>query len=359
MFKKHKPRQLDPRVKYQQREFKGKLAKARGYQRPAGGSVAALLRKLNWKLLLGTVFLLGLAWYISFVPNFLFVRSVVVSGGSDVVSAEVRAQVLHYIEGKNFVFPKENLLFVSKRDVTSYLTTANVHVWKVTEVQKKWPHDLVVTIVPREPAFVWNANGQQIILANDGSVLPLGEVKDISALLPISGQLSASTAVGSPVLTDKLLSSLTVLKNDFSTTTGLPKLSGVELVPVLAESFGVVPPAAQVGQTAPAPVGQDLAATSATEPPKAPRVLDVPPRELRARVTADTARGMGEFALLLDVDDTNASTLNRLKELLAGQSVDRLAHLAYVDMRFDSRVYICLTTAPCAKEGATENSSTK
>ena len=47
-------------------------------------------------------------------------------------------------------------------------------------------------------------------------------------------------------------------------------------------------------------------------------------------------------------------TLVRLKELLAGQSAERLAHLAYVDMRFDSRVYICLASAPCAKDTLVE-----
>lgn len=351
MFTKQKPRQLDPRVKYQQRQFKGKLAKARTYQRPATGSFAAALRKFNWKLVAGVVIALGIAWYISFVPNFLFVRSVVVEGSNNMVSAEVRTQVLHYIEGKYFVFPKKNLLFTSKRDLTSYLTTANAHVWKVTQVRKKWPHDLIITIVPREPAFLWQSNSQQIIVANDGSVLPASESGDVAVLLPVFGQLTVTTNAGASVFEDGLLHSLTVIKNDFSRIAVLPRVVRVDLVPVLAEGFATNLNLSLQGQPGSA-AAQDAAATATVPPaaPKTPAVLDVPPRELKVRVAADAAKAMPEFTVLLDVDDTNTTTLTRLKELLAGQPTDRLSHLAYVDMRFDSRVYICLTSAPCAKD---------
>ena len=345
MLKKQKPRQLDPRVKYQQRQFKGKLAKARGYQRPVTGSFAALFRKFNWRLFFAIAVILVAAWYISFVPNFLFIRTVAVEGGRESVKAEVRAQVLRYVEGKYLVFPKKNLLFTSKRDLTSYITTANAHVWKVNEIQKKWPHDLRIHIIAREPAFAWTTGEQQVFVANDGSVIPTSEVGEVSVLLPIFGQLPVRIDVGASVFTDSLLASLTTLRSDFSRITTLPAITRVELVPVLAESFAA-PQAVQVA-------GQDATATTTTQPsviPITPTVLDVPPRELKVRVAADGAKAMPEFDVLLDVDDTNIATLTRLKELLSGQSADRLSQLAYVDMRFDSRVYICLTSAPCAQE---------
>lgn len=351
MFKKQNQRKLDPRVKYQQRQFKGKLAKARTYQRPATGSLAAALRKFNWKLLVGIVIALGIAWYISFVPNFLFIRTVLVQGGRSEVNAEVRVQVERYLEDEYFVFPKKNLLFTSKRDIASYLVTANAHIWRIEKVNKKWPHGLEIVIVSRDPAFLWARNGEQILIANDGSVLPANEPKDVSSLLSVSGQFPVGAAVGSAVFEGGLLNSLAILKSDFSRITGLQKVLNVELVPVLAETFPSSPAAQQPGGATPAP-GHDAAATT-TVPvqalPRTPTVLDVPPRELRVRVAADSAKAMPQFDVLLDVDDTNVPTLTRLKELLAGQSADRLNHLAYVDMRFDSRVYICLTSAPCAQ----------
>ncbi len=350
MFKKQKPRQLDPRVKYQQRQFKGKLARARDYQRPATGSLAALLRKFNWRLFFGVAAIFAVAWYISFVPNFLFVRTIVVEGGRESVNAEVRGQVLRYIEGKYLVFPKKNLLFTSKRDLTSYVTTANAHVWKVDIIQKKWPHTLHIRIVPRESAFAWTSGEQQVFVANDGSVIPASEAGDISRLLPVFGKLPVRTDVGASVFTDNLLASLTILRNDFSHITALPTITRVDLVPVLAESFPITQPSSSGG------AGQDVAATTTATPPpptNIPTVLDVPPRELKVRVAAGNARSMPEFSVLLDIDDTNIATLTRLKQLLDGQSADRLKQLAYVDMRFDSRVYICLITAPCAKDGTT------
>lgn len=353
MFKKQNQRKLDPRVKYQQRQFKGKLAKARGYQRPATGSLAATLRKFNWKLALGVVIALGIAWYISFIPNFLFIRTVAVQGARGEVVAEVRVQVERYLENKYFVFPKKNLLFTSRRDLTSYLATANAHIWKVEKISKKWPHGLEITITPREPAFLWMRNGEQVLVANDGSVLPPNELKDTTSLLPLSGQFPVNTAVGSTVFEGKLLSSLTMLRDDFPKLTGLQKILSVELVPVLAESFAINPTAQQISNTAAlSGAGKDAAATTTVPVQPLPRtstVLDVPPRELKLRVAADASKAMPEFSILVDVDDATSDTLTRLKELLAGQSADRLSHLAYVDMRFDSRVYICLTTAPCAQ----------
>jgi cell division septal protein FtsQ len=343
MFKKIRTQKLDSRVKYQQPQFRRKLADARRYKRPvlfgfwSNIRVIAHTLRRHIVVIFVLVVLIGTVYAVSFVPALFFIRSIEVRGGNDQLRTEVTQEVERYLSGRVFLFlPRRNILFFGPLTLSSYITTANSHVWRVSSVARKFPHALQVEIVPREAAFVLREEGREYIIANDGTVLPQNEPRP-DGLLLLSGKLARLPTVGERYFDGDVLGELIALR-DFSRLTGLAAPRSVELVPVTRMSVPRPPSDAPAEAQLPP-------ATNTVSLPQL-ETLDVPPDELKIHVPA--GRDTSEFTVLVRVDSRPAEALLRLKELLSVQSEDRRAKLRYVDMRLKDRAFVCLIGSPCA-----------
>ena len=340
----NKKQKLDPRVKYEQPQFKKQLQNARAYKRVPASSgnsvflrILKIARRVPWKLALGVVIATVLAVYICFVPNFLFITTITVQGGTDKVAADVEQQATRFLHTSHFGIPRRNMLFVPSQELATFLAAANTHVWRVDEVKKQWPNKLSIRITSRVPVYKFNISGQEIVVANDGSVLPKEEAPYNSQLLLVSAQTGSFAEVGGKQFSGELLATLSSVKNNFTALVNLPSPTKIELVPVM-----VAAPSASILPTNSLPP-QGITPTHRLEQV----ALNVPPEEVRVFVPPYANSNTPAFTVLLPVSEDTNEVLIKLHALLASQTAERMKNLEYVDMRFSSRAFICLKGTPC------------
>lgn len=282
------------------------------------------------------MFVFGL--YISFYPNWFFVRDIKVIGARIGLEQELRGQVDRYLAQRTFVLPHRNLIFLSQTDLQSYILAVNPGVWRVDEVKKEWPHALVVRVAPRDPVFTVITHEGTWLVSNDGLTLP-STMQSVNTLL-VSAQGLKSPELGKNYFTGNLLATLAAIKKDFAALTGLPAPSAVVLKPVVIDTHmlnspNVVPPATAAYSGA----GQSELST--------PVVSDLMPEEVSVLVPAGGQ--VSAFTVLLQTGNNFDDVFHQIQVLISKQSSDRLQHLSYIDMRFAGKAFICLQNTPCAK----------
>lgn len=342
MFKNKK--KLPSKVKYQSTQFRTKLARARTYQRNSGGlsKYVRYFRSKQWSFRLWLFALAGLGLfiflvYLVFYPNWLYIREVKIVGARTALEQELRGQVERYLDQRTFLVPHKNLLFLRSHDLQSYLLAVNPGVWRVDEIKKHWPHALTVQIVPRDPAFTVTTQEGTWLVSNDGLTLP--STTQQTNTLAISANGLKAPELGKVYLSGNLLATLTAVKKSFAALTGLPSPTQVVLKPVvldarLSPTTNSMPVA--TGSVAPPPA--DLGMSTAS---------DLMPEEVQVVVPASGL--VSAFNVLLQTTSDFDEVFRQLQVLLSKQGSDRLQHLAYIDMRFAGKAFICLQNTPCAR----------
>ncbi len=343
MFRNKK--KLPSKVKYQSTQFKTKLARARTYQRNPGSWSKFIRTVQSWRWSFRTwlfaivaviVFCFGL--YISFYPNWFFVRDIKVVGARIGLEQELRGQVDRYLAQRAFVLPHRNLLFLSRTDLQSYILAVNPGVWRVDEVKKEWPHSLVVRVAPRDPVFTVITHEGTWLVSNDGLTLP-STMQSVNTLL-VSAQGLKAPELGKNYFTGNLLATLAAVKKDFVGLTGLSAPTQVVLKPVVLDTRILNVPNSLPAATSALNTGLQV-------DPLAPVVSSLMPEEVLVVVPAGAQTSA--FSILLQTAESFDDVFRQIQILISKQTPDRLQHLSYIDMRFAGKAFICLQNTPCAK----------
>lgn len=323
-----------------QASFQGRVKQASGYRRNSQGflrdlqvlrALAAHVRVLP---LLGIFVVTACIILAVYYPPLLHIRRIVVQGLPPTWASEVQQQAERYVaDSRLFLFPGRHLALVDKRGLAEYLTTVNAHVERIDAVVRRWPHTLEVRAVPRFPAYAWSADrdGVTTLISNDGKILPESERGEATPLRVYGSSLS-TLSVGGQAFGGDLLKALEVVRVQFTARTGLGSIAAVRLVPLVA-----VTPAPLIG--------------GAVMPTTVPLVHPAVTHELWLEVPADSRLQTSDFVVLLDMATAIPEALDRLRVLLEKQSIERRKELAYVDVRFSSRAYLCVRSAACANAG--------
>lgn len=342
MFRNKK--KLPSKVKYQSSQFKTKLARARTYQRNSGG-LSKYVRFFKskqwsfrfWLLALVGLGLIGFFGYLLFYPNWLYIREVRVVGARTALEQELHGQLERYLDQRTFFVPHRNMLFLHLPDLQSYLLAVNPGVWRVDEVKKRWPHSLTVQVVPRDPAFTVTTHEGTWLVSNDGLTLP-NTTQQTNTLLITAHGLRAPE-LGRMYLSGNLLATLTAVKKSFAALTGLPSPTQVVLKPVVLDArLSSMDSGASVASGSIVTPLADLVTSTAS---------DLMPEEVQVVVPASAS--VSTFYVLLQTAGAFDEVFRQLQVLISKQAPERLQHLAYIDMRFSGKAFICLQNTPCAK----------
>jgi hypothetical protein len=277
------------------------------------------------------------AMYLIFYPNWLHIRTVRIVGVRTALEQELRGQVERYLEQRTYFVPHKNILFLNESDLRSYILTVNPGVWRVDEVKKEWPHGLAVRVVPRDPTFTVVTQDGAWLISNDGLTLP--EAQQNTNTLLVSAHGLKSPELGKVYLSGNLLAMLAAVKKNFAALTGLPQPIQVVLRPVVLDA-----------QVAPVTHMVPVATDSITSTPIAsstPVVSELMPEE--AEVVVPASESAVAFRVLLHAASTFDEVFRQLQVLIAKQGPERLQRLAYIDMRFAGKAFICLENTPCAR----------
>ncbi len=324
MFNRRK--KLDPRVRFQNLNFTRRLQQAKRYQRSTrpvpetliGRAMTAIGLDSLWSRLAVAACLLGLI-YLTYIPNFLFIKNIDVTGMTDDGATSVRQTVQEFFASSRVPWPQQNTIFFRPARLASYLTAHNSQVWKVAGIDKKLFNRIVVRVNPKQERYAIGTPTGALVAFNDGTVarpLDLGAATFSEAALPglIKFKLGpiAPPAVGAKVFSPALVQALEQLIDGFG--------SQLQLSITYITPFD-------------------------SGPTEAIAQLPLDPHELS--VYTRKKSGSGDFRIIFDTRNDLGPVINQLKLLLGTFTPERLASLAYIDLRLPDRAYVCLVRTPC------------
>jgi cell division septal protein FtsQ len=277
--------------------YKQRMNAARRYKRrqstvPTEESVSRL-KWLKW-LPVG-VAVLAVAYCIYLAP-FLQVNTLIVQGADGTLQSQVQQAFDTFRSTYNHGLPEKDILFFSKGKFSQAVAGGGL-VASVQSVQKKYWHTIDITLVQRVPAYLLQTPAATYVIANDGVV-------------------SASLA-----LTDLVPQGLPVISDTSSDTfqTGNRAFSAQEISFLSGVNSGLQK---SVNTTV-----QSYSIDSQSS----------------SFVTILTAAG---YKIIFDSTDDAMADLSHLATVYAQQGTN--PHIAYVDLRFNPRVYVCDIGQACA-----------
>jgi cell division septal protein FtsQ len=319
MFNKNQ--KLDPKVRFQRQNFQQKLDQARTYKRASKtfptGSGEAFLIKIglgSWISRIIVVLILGCVVWIIYVPNFLYIKKIQISGLNSTQTIAAEQKVNDYFN-INKIWPQKNLLILSKNRLGNYLLREDSDILYVDSVKKKLPNTLQLNLIPRFNQFVLQTAGGLYALSNDGKV---------AAQLTESDLQSTSSPYSN-------LIKITVAKEQNTLEIGQNYLS-LNLVDTLNTLIVKIP--------------ETLKTNVQSFEMQTPDDLN-----LNVQLTSG-------YKLILDTKSDLSGIWQKLGVLFSNISPQDQSKLFYVNMTIPERAYVCFKGQPCTQPSRINNSTT-
>lgn len=391
-FNKKKPK-IDSKIKFQNRQFNQKLQAARTFKRTAKpiseSEFDRFLERVGlgsrWTQALVLLIILG-AVYIVYSPNFLSVQSIKVEGLPDEEKALVESAIQDSLNSRPFYDPQHNLLFLSKKRVNlAALSIAGID--SVEKITKNFKSKILyVTVKPKHERFLVRTSEKIFDVYNDGTL------KGEAGLNRDAWQSTQNPGMAKVELTAKVTEQNT--RQFFTTETvkyliqlqeSLKGITGSSLayfsvrIPQLKEQQDLIDKARQLEEEAKAPLTERLKDKAAQDPPSEipanPTTTASPQAEV---VQSETAQNNSEisklpaieinlpvntaeidivfqkgnsynrtFKVIVDAKEDPEQLVQRLNLLLSQTTPDRYSQLSYIDLRIQSRAFVCLLNTVC------------
>lgn len=370
-FKKQKPK-IDPKVRFQNRQFNQKLQEARTFKRtarpvPESGFDRFLLRiglGSRWVQILFALVVLGLV-YLVYAPNFLSIQAIQVEGLSDELKTKVETAVQDEINSSPFYDPQRNILFLSKNRITNLL--ANIPgVNSIESINKNFKQKtLVITLKPKQETFLVRSKGVVYDVYNDGTLkgqAGLGFDSWATTVNPSMIKVDlAAKVVGleqnqNKFFTDDSVKYMTELQKGLKNITGSTLVYFSVRIPQLKEQqeFLEEQLAEEVQDNLDSEVDPEKASESVEQIPQE-IIAELPDTDITLPINADELDlffqkgndAKRNFKVIIDTKEEPELLIQRLNLLLSQTVPERYNNLSYIDLRIQSRAFICLLNTVC------------
>lgn len=308
MFGK-KRNKIDSKIRFQNPRFKKHLQTARGYKRPTRSipqtDWGVFLTKIglnNWKTRVTILVIFGVFFYIIYIPNFLFIKSIEVTGASTEINNSITESTNTYLQ-KKFPTPERNILLLSKQKLNNFLLNNNSNLVNINVIQKKFPSKLLINITPRISSLLLQLGDDRYLVSNDGLVLE---------------KIYSSTTTPN---TENLLQ----LKIDETNTL----IIGKQILDQTTINF-----LHEVYTKLPNIIKSDIVSFELSTPNS-------------SDLSIYTKKG---YKIFIDLILEKEKTLSRLNLLFSQQSATEINKFYYVDMRFEGRGYVCFKDSACTRD---------
>lgn len=354
LFQK-KNKKLDSKVRFQHKQFTGKLITARNYKRTAAAIPETKFDKFLAKIGLGSkwaqigVGLIVLALlYLVYLPNFLTVKNIAITGLSESQARDFEIAIRDEIANGNFFYPEKNLIFL--RNAVVYDAMAKVpSVSKVSliykslakqeltiEAESKYEKYLVAT--PSKVYDVYNdglLKGESGIKRDQWAAISNPNMVKIELAGDIqsddAGKFLHASLVGYLENLNTKLGQIHNLKTAFYKFEDSPQ---PETVKIKTDEL----------QTN---IEEDQPSVEITQPES--RQLSLPINSAEVHAFIYKGDSQNTYRVIFDATKDVQKSIDNLKLLLSQTSPERLMQLSYIDLRLEERAYLCLQGAPCNK----------
>jgi cell division septal protein FtsQ len=299
------PKKIDRTKRFYTPDYKRRVNDARRYKRERpkvaeNPERTAAVRR--W--LIGIVVLIlvaGIA-YLVYFATFLRVYDLYLSGANSELAPQIQNQFNQFTKSYRYLLPQKNILLFSSSAFAAELRK-NGLVEPTISIKKQLWHGVKVSVTQRVPVFAMSDSQSRTLLSNDGFVTNI--------LQPI----------------DALPGGLTTIIDDSSSDANnlpAPATPGLNQQQI---KFIVYMQNNLLAVTQIQPTNYEISS-------RASEYLEV-----------HTAGG---FTLMYDMGMDPKTAVERLQTVLQQPAQQNRAKIAYIDLRFDPKVYVCASGQPCA-----------
>lgn len=367
-FNKKKPK-LDSKVRFQHKQFKTKLDIARTYKRSSRVVSDSRFDKLlnsiglrsRWSQGLFFVLLVTL-FYLVYMPNFLSLQNISISGLSREQAQQLDAAIRKEILNSSFFYPQRNLVVLREQTIfdaaktiptIDHIVSINKHLGSQTlyvKAMSKYERFLVAT--PEKVYDVYN-DGSLARESGIGRSDWLGTINPsmIKIQLYREFDFEANRQLFHPDLMNylnRLLEQVDLIEGQqFAYLTFRePEVPKPPQPPTGEETMVDKEPATETSPTA----GEESTAEGAVamQPQPLPK-LSLPYNSSEVYVVYYKNNDVRRtYKVIFDTTADPVQTMDKLRLLLAQTEASRYNRLYYIDLRIPDKAFICLENTACA-----------
>ncbi len=359
LFNKKKSK-LDPKVRFQHKQFTTKLDNARNFKRASKAVPDSIWQRIFqrvgltglWSQIATGVLLLGLL-YLVYVPNLLSVKDFSISGISDTQAEQLEAEIRRVMSEASIVNPQYNLLFFDPKLVNQ--AAANIPtIDYIASVKKDFQNQKIyVDAASKYERYLVSEPTGVLDVYNDSSIKGAANISleqwttlqnpsMVKVLMHQKFPHRQYEALFTPQLSsylDKLLEYL-------------PTVEGQQLAYLTFKKPELESPQPEVIE-----VEEDTELVEPTPEPVEPEPEPEPELpEIQLPFSASEVHVVffknndlrRTYKVILDATADAAQDLAELELLLSQTPADRYNQLYYIDLRIPDKAYLCLESAPCA-----------
>ncbi|QQS22626.1 hypothetical protein IPM19_03265 [bacterium] len=381
-FSKKKKPKLDAKVRFQHKQFTGKLQSARTYKRTANAVPESKLQKRLTKVGLGSKwtqigvgFIILTVLYIVYFPNALTLQNIKISGLSESQARDLELEIRNQIAESNIFTAQRNMLFFRPNLVNAAaLKVSSVNT--IGRVKKNFKRStLEVFAESKYEKYLVATHDKVFDVYNDGSVKTESGVKrtewqgvENPNMLKVQFDLPVNLSSNQQVFETSLRDFMNKLNDQLVSLDNLKiafygfKEELEEVVEVEQQDGGVEDsdqsgeeriPQEGVAEDNETAVPKTEAAVSTTADPKQeekPAELKLPfnSSEVHVFFYKGTDRRR-TFRVIFDATRDVSKPVEDFKLLLSQTAPERFEQLYYIDMRIENKAYLCLLNAPCRR----------
>ncbi len=374
-FKKKKPK-LDAKVRFQHKQFTTKLGSARSYRRTAVAVPESKLQRWlaniglgsKWSQILVGLFVLVII-YLIYLPNFLTIKEIKISGLSESQTHDLDSRIRDQITEVGF-YRAQNNLFLFNDDLAKTAAAKLASVNSILQVKKDYKNQTLIIVAESKYEKYLVATQEKVFdVYNDGTFKAEAGVArdnwiniDNPNMIKVELYENANSQNGQQFFDPTLQQFISTLNDRLKIMENFkiayysfhdPKVDRVVTHDDIAEQVQ----SAEKPATASAAIStsEDIEPASTSEAQTTPTAQENPELKLpfnSSEVNVVFYKGADKkrfFKVIFDATRDSQKTMEDLKLLLAQTAPDRFNQLDYIDMRIDSKAFICLLNAPCAK----------
>lgn len=380
-FKKKKPK-IDPKIRFQNRQFNQKLQEARTFKRTAKpipeGNFELFLRRIGlgsrWAQIFVALIALGVA-YLIYAPNFLTVKNIKIEGLSESDQSLVQSAVQDKLNNTPFYNPQHNLLFLSKDRVKEAVMTVS-GIDTIEKITKSFGQKTVTIVAhPKHERFLVRSANSVYDVYNDGTLKGQAGVNrddwvniQNPSMAKIDLGANVSAQQNAEFFTPETVAYITSVQEALKGITGsslayfsirIPELKQQQELEEQQKDADVNP------DTDPTPDKEGAPPTDGTPTDVSPEdtapvvepVVTLPVVDINLPISADELdiyfqKGNDPkrtFKVIVDTKENPDQMVQWLNLLLSQTTPDRYNNLSYIDLRIETRAFLCLLNSPCIR----------
>ncbi|HEX3099421.1 MAG TPA: hypothetical protein VHQ41_00420, partial [Patescibacteria group bacterium] len=299
--------------------------------------------------------------------NFLSVQAITVQGLSDADNAVVQTAIQDNLNHTPFYNPQRNLFFLSKSRVRQQVSSVPA-VDAIESIRKDFgKKTLTITLKPKHELFLVRSTEQVFDIYNDGILKGQAglnrdaweSVQNPSMIkIDLGGKVSnIQNGNQNQFFSKDTVNYMIKLQEALKGITGSPLAYFSIRIPQLKDQQAFLESQQQPVEdpTAASSTASQAADTTETPPTPEPQPAELPSVDVNLPINADELdlilqKGSDPkhtFKVIVDTKENPEQLVQRLNLLLSQTAPERYNVLSYIDLRIQSRAFVCLSGTAC------------